>query len=261
MKRANTALKRMSVAASVIVVLAGFLLWKRIKVGLEDMLYSSINEGGSPLTDAASSGNVQLLAQQLADGRDVNQRDEHGDSPIFWASRCGKVQAVQFLIDNKADIKGEQGDRALLQATLFGHPEVVKLLDRYRVGDNPAPGNHCARDWTIYRVASIAFTRTAGEQRGNFENPEGTEECVRLLINDGCDPNLTWGPQDYPILAMAALSSNRAMVKDLLAAGADPDRPNKYGKSTLDILSSQNSDPQLKELITLIRQSARHREP
>jgi len=114
------------------------------------------------LHEAASSGNLDSVSQLLDSGADINERDQHGRTPLFSArdprmiqlllDRNAEVNArdvlggctplglaavsaygidiVKVLLENGADAntKNDAGVSVLINASLNGRLEVVKLL-------------------------------------------------------------------------------------------------------------------------------------
>ena len=92
------------------------------------------------------TGVVSVVQVLLKDPRvDVTLDDNNGCTPLWWASRCGKHEVVEWLIASGrylGDIKNTKGKlfgeeyTALEIARQQGKSEVVTLLERFL--DNPA---------------------------------------------------------------------------------------------------------------------------
>lgn len=85
--------------------------------------------------EVAKSGDVAALRQLLANGADVNARDERGWPALAYAVynielKRGNVKAVQALIAAGADIEAAiaYGVRPLMLAAGYGVAEVVATL-------------------------------------------------------------------------------------------------------------------------------------
>lgn len=75
-----------------------------------------------------------------------NQRDNAGDScswtPLYWSVKLNKLEIVQLLIANGADINMVINDpfecygTALDLATLLGHEEIENLMRKHIINDN-----------------------------------------------------------------------------------------------------------------------------
>jgi len=77
----------------------------------------------------ASLGGFLEVLKSLIEKVDVNI-EEHGRTALMHAAYGGKLEAVNFLIDNGADVnkKGKEGMTALMYASKEGYLEVVKTL-------------------------------------------------------------------------------------------------------------------------------------
>jgi ankyrin repeat protein len=66
----------------------------------------------------------------LQNGAEINARDEHGWTPLMWASWSGLTKTATRLIELGADIKiaDHKGNPALMLAALRGNTEIVQFL-------------------------------------------------------------------------------------------------------------------------------------
>ena len=87
--------------------------------------------GGTPLLWAAMMGHKDVVAFLLANGADVNARDNFGATPLFRAvaGRACKGMA-ELLLAHEAvvDAKDKNDATPLLQAALDGNRDMVALL-------------------------------------------------------------------------------------------------------------------------------------
>lgn len=96
-------------------------------------LVALAGEKASPhrnLIDAAGRGDLARVKALLAEGADVNARDEMGVTPLMQASLAGNTDVVRFLLDKGADLNRQNkiGMTALTAAASGGKFEIVKLL-------------------------------------------------------------------------------------------------------------------------------------
>lgn len=93
------------------------------------------------LCDAASSGNLRRVREQLRSGVRVNDSDVDGMTALMTASFAGKPQVVKLLLNQGAevDVQDESGQTALMNAVIglgeseggtqgTGHEQVIELL-------------------------------------------------------------------------------------------------------------------------------------
>lgn len=81
---------------------------------------------------AARSGNLALLRQRVSAGGNVNHLDPVHGAPLLAAIRAVKLPAVEWLIENGADVNTEYGDGVgPLEIALHSPvPEIVGVLLR-----------------------------------------------------------------------------------------------------------------------------------
>jgi ankyrin repeat protein len=79
---------------------------------------------------AIRDSSVPEVRRLVSVGADVNAKNNHGTTPLFWASRDGHVQVVNELLEHGADLeaKDREGDTSLHVACWNDHLPVVKAL-------------------------------------------------------------------------------------------------------------------------------------
>jgi hypothetical protein len=80
---------------------------------------------------AAMQGNISELQRLLSTGVSTNAIDSFGWTPLAYAAKHGRIEAVRFLVSKGADVKrqnGGNGTTALILASYFGRTEIVRLL-------------------------------------------------------------------------------------------------------------------------------------
>jgi hypothetical protein len=97
------------------------------------ILFTYVSSCASPQTKigrAASDGNVDLLADLLDAGGDIEERDSRKRSLLGNAAAHGHLAAVETLISKGADVNATQevGLRPIHLAVWLAHPEVVRVL-------------------------------------------------------------------------------------------------------------------------------------
>lgn len=78
-------------------------------------------------TDAKRAPMVDFLVQKEGN---INARDEHGWTPLMWASWSGLTQTASRLVALGADasLSDHKGNTALMMAALRGNTEIVQIL-------------------------------------------------------------------------------------------------------------------------------------
>ena len=88
-------------------------------------------EADRALLDAAEKGNIEAVKKTLADGADVNAKDDNGWTPLHWAALSGHKEVSEYLITMGADVNAAEtvsGMTVLHEAAALGHKEIAELL-------------------------------------------------------------------------------------------------------------------------------------
>ena len=92
---------------------------------------ANVSPLGNNICNAARTGDIKAVKQQLAKGADVNTRDsKFGVSPLSWAALLGHTEIAELLIQRRADVnaRNRDGGTALHGAAFLGQTETVELL-------------------------------------------------------------------------------------------------------------------------------------
>ncbi len=84
-------------------------------------LISGCADNNQALVEAVKEGKLESVKSLLANGADINARDERGASALILASGKGSLEVVRLLLDKKADINARNrfGDAALMYASRY----------------------------------------------------------------------------------------------------------------------------------------------
>lgn len=84
----------------------------------------------SSIHEAAREGDLKTVLQQLNAGKDVNQANDSGDTPLTYAAFMGHLEIVDLLIEKNANVnaKGLAGWTPLHLAAQRGHQKIVEQL-------------------------------------------------------------------------------------------------------------------------------------
>ena len=105
--------------------------------GLVSMVETQDHGGSTPLIEACSSGNVQVVQELIQHGANVMKQDYNGKSPAHAAAIRGSWNALQCLLDackccglKALQLRDNQGVTPLLAAIQTGNRDVaLRLLD------------------------------------------------------------------------------------------------------------------------------------
>jgi uncharacterized protein len=217
--------------------------------------------GVTPLYLACTNRNAALVAKLLAAEANPNSALLNGETVLMNCSRTGNAAAVKALIDAgaKVNVKEPQHDQtALMWAAAEKHPEAVRVLlgagadvrarslayPQTVTSEVTQRAGREALNYTVIRGGSTPLL--FGARSGDIESvrlllesgadvndalPDGTSALVlaaqsgnspaaSVLLSKGADANAAG--VGYTALHAAVLRSDLALVKDLLAHGADP---------------------------------------
>ncbi|XP_025952935.1 kinase D-interacting substrate of 220 kDa isoform X2 [Dromaius novaehollandiae] len=160
-------------------------------------------------------GNVPALKALLEKCKDVDERNENGQTPLMLAAEQGNLEIVQELLKKGANCNLEDADNwtALISAAKEGHADIVAELLNYNVSlEHRDLGGWTALMWASYK---------------------GRTEVAELLLEKGANPNITGLQYSvYPII-WAAGRGHSDIVHLLLQHGAKVNCSDKYGTTPL----------------------------
>lgn len=158
--------------------------------------------------------NIPALKALLEKCKDVDERNECGQTPLMIAAEQGNLEIVKELIKNGANCNLEDLDNwtALISASKEGHVHVVEELLKYGASvEHRDLGGWTALMWACYK---------------------GRTEVVELLLSHGANPSVTGLYSVYPII-WAAGRGHADIVHLLLQNGAKVNCSDKYGTTPL----------------------------
>uniref|UniRef100_A0A3Q2LSE8 Kinase D interacting substrate 220 n=1 Tax=Equus caballus TaxID=9796 RepID=A0A3Q2LSE8_HORSE len=174
--------------------------------------------------------NIPALKALLEKCKDVDERNECGQTPLMIAAEQGNLEIVKELIKNGANCNLEDlgGWTALMWACYKGRTEVVELLLSH--GANPSVTG-------LYSVYPIIWA--AGR---------GHADIVHLLLQNGAKVNCSDKYGTTP-LVWAARKGHLECVKHLLAMGADVDQEGANSMTALIVAVKGGYTQSVKEIL------------
>jgi ankyrin repeat protein len=191
----------------------------------------AIANGVTPLMEAARTGNAQLVKLLLADGAEVNAKEkQQGQTALMWAASQKQASVAQVLVEAGANVRARTNE--WMENVQYAGGSTLGVLGgditlpQYRNGGYTAL-TFSARSGDIETAKVLLASGTnINEPTGSGTTPlvvaahSGFGKFGEYLLDHGADPNLAKG--GYTALHAAILRSDLALVKALLAHGADP---------------------------------------
>ena len=163
-----------------------------------------------------TASSVDEARERLAQGEDVNQKDEDGSTAIFSAVEDGDLELVKFLIDNgaKVDVRNDDKETPLMMIEEETPVEIVKLLLQQGAKVNRVDADG---DTALIRAA----------------DSRAKPEILKALIDAGADLNIQ-NEEGMTALMTAADENDLENVRVLLEAGADVNLRDAEGDNAWD---------------------------
>ncbi|MGA2059845.1 MAG: ankyrin repeat domain-containing protein [Thermoguttaceae bacterium] len=183
------------------------------------------------LLRAAEVGTPKDVQIVLSSGAKVDCTDGRGFTPLMLAAARGNLEIVHILINGGANVSARNSNNicAILLASHRGNTEVIKALI-----DAGAD---------IHSRNSFGYSPLVAASEGKHI------AAVRLLLQRGARVDVGTDGVGASALACAVKSKSAEIVKELLAAGADPNSRDQFGRSVIDSASSLG----LSEIAVLLR--------
>jgi|LWDU01.1.fsa_nt_gi cytohesin len=207
------------------------------------------------LHKACDKGNIEAVKQHLADGADVNAKDDCGSTPLLLAALGGHKVIAELLIAKGADVNAkmewaevDSSEITAVQTPLdcaVDHPEIAALLRKHgsKTGEELKPAEPVAEasqpEPSTAKAPDISIHKAA--ERGNIE-------AVKQHLAAGTDVNAK-NYQGMTPLHKAARSGRKETAELLIDKDADLNAKSDSRKTTLDwaIIGGKN------ELADLLR--------
>jgi len=217
------------------------------------------------LVAAAEHGDVVTIKKRLAQGWDVNARNEEGETPLEKAAEAGAVDLTNFLITAGADVNARdwKGWTPLMDAIMCRHEAVVAVLLAKGADVNEAPLDgrsplHVATAWSdgktnvvsllIENGARVNAASRSGISPISAASAHGDLDVVRFLIKKHANVNQpTHSPA--PPLCAAAAAGKSDVIEFLISQGAQVELTNRDGRTPLHLAASAGALEAVKALV------------
>ncbi|XP_075413250.1 kinase D-interacting substrate of 220 kDa isoform X1 [Tenrec ecaudatus] len=208
--------------------------------------------------------NIPALKALLEKCKDVDERNECGQTPLMIAAEQGNLEIVKELIKNGANCNLEDLDNwtALLSAAKEGHVHIVEeLLNCGANLEHRDMGGWTALMWSCYKgrtdVVDLLLSHGANPSVTGLQYSvypiiwaagRGHADIVHLLLQNGAKVNCSDKYGTTP-LVWAARKGHLECVKHLLAMGADVDQEGANSMTALIVAVKGGYTQSVKEIL------------
>jgi ankyrin repeat protein len=174
------------------------------RAGREELNYTVLRGGSTPLLFAARSGDADSVRLLAAAGADVNEALPNGMSALVLAAHSGQGEAGRALLENGADPNSAGiGYTALHAAVLRGDLSLVQNLLRHGAKPNVqiTKGTPLRRNSQDFNLPATLIGATPYWLAAKFVEPE----IMRALAAGGADPETPISDGTTPLMAAAGI--------------------------------------------------------
>ncbi|XP_073905229.1 kinase D-interacting substrate of 220 kDa-like isoform X11 [Castor canadensis] len=208
--------------------------------------------------------NIPALKALLEKCKDVDERNECGQTPLMIAAEQGNLEIVKELIKNGANCNLEDLDKwtALISASKEGHIHIVEELLKCGVNlEHRDMGGWTALMWACYKgrtdVVELLLSHGASPSVTGLQYSvypiiwaagRGHADIVHLLLQNGAKVNCCDKFGTTP-LVWAARKGHLECVKHLLSMGADVDQKGANSMTALIVAVKGGYTQSVKEIL------------
>ncbi len=196
---------------------------------------------GETLLKYSTCQDNSMVRMLVANGADVNAKDDQGETAFMKAIRCDDAELVALYLDHGAKIKTE--DTKGRSALFYASEKSLPLLLKAGLDINAADVEGRT---PLYVALNLIYSK-----------PERMAPRVGALLHAGADPNRADNTGETPLISAAinafegeTLVGYEEAVAMLLAAGADPNVQDASGMTALMYAVRRGAGKITKELVS-----------
>jgi ankyrin repeat protein len=187
--------------------------------------------GVTPLHEAATVRNAEMLGAMLEAGGNANAEFGEGETVLMTAARTGDLDSVRSLLEHGADVNAAErwhGQTALMWAAIENHPDVVQALVDAGATIDARSTQHV---WVpiSYSEGNVPKTRDLGGVTAlQFAARQGSLEAVEKLLDAGADASLIEPMYQLTPLQLAIVNGHYTLAERLIERGVGVDDGSLY---------------------------------
>ncbi len=209
-----------------------------------DEVFEDVNLVQHPINTAAAIGDLSRVIDILKTGYDINTKIE-GNTPLHNAVSNGRIEIVEYLIANNADINltNSNGDNSLDLAYAFSRNEIIEILKSNGLKRKP-------ENFDLDPSTSFTKTEDISKKTDNLDVERKAYDSIinndvtgiNLALENGFNPskrfdNLIIQDADYPKgvlpISLALDAANVEVLGSLIKNGAKVVHDKKSGDMPL----------------------------
>lgn len=197
------------------------------------------SHGNTPLSVAVSAKDFAIVKVLVSAGATSDHKNQGGFGLIDAAAWSGSTEIALYLVEHGCSLTV---NHAAALGMLSFVREALQKDARAAVAGNrhgtpvhfAAHGNHVdVLELLLAAGADIRARNHHGHEPIALATEATSKDAVNWLLENGADPNVLGGHSGAPILHRAILTKNIDIVRALLDAGAEPNKPGVANKTAL----------------------------
>lgn len=191
------------------------------------------------LLKSAARGDKSGVSKCLKGGADPNVTDDRLRSPLHLAAEGGHEKVIRLLLEKGANVRhtDRNGATALHYVVRSSKLEALDVIIEALEKSSKAELERKGTSSSIRRATAAVFKAKSGSVNNlQREVDSGPAATFRKWVNLKDDHGQT------PLHVAVTAKSEDPIIRRMLLRGADPNEPNKQGKSVLDLCDSTMAD-------------------
>jgi hypothetical protein len=181
--------------------------------------------GNKPaIINAAGSGDINTVKRLQAEGRNINEADSSGATPLMYAIWNNKANVAKFLIASGANIKAKDnnGYDALIWAIKYKQHEIINILiDRGADIESRDSSGRTPLFHAVVNVTDVNVFKKIASTVTNVNPRDEAFEIAKLLIKKGANVNTKDNASETLLETALSMYNGLDIVAVLVNSGAN----------------------------------------